>query len=347
MNSLKSPMSSSYKAIFVLSLLMIFFVIIGGAISGSKSVGVGVWYWGYTAWKMYKRDNASLLSLQKIMLWFQAVAFSVALAVLLFSDADVSRYVDITPEGLIALAFLSMGLTYGLYRYFQGQLKVVPERFFVTSSVDKISDKHWEQASRELEGGRHEATWAKSVSASEGDEPKAKALYLKLRATALQNAEYEGNLALAKEDITATSSSSKVNYAFLKRYGFIVVLLGLAGVIGYFSYETHKKSATVVIDGVTQKKFPLYRKLSDGESVRWNRDTECFIKMNLDFSNSINPVFLRRTSNVSGNRYKELTQEDRLIAVVYYDADVTDEVASKYLNKENFLSIKGMCEVNR
>jgi len=78
MDSVKTPMSTSYKAVFVLALLMIFVVIIGGAMSGSKSVGFGVWYWGYTAWKMYKRDNESLVSLQKVMLWFEAIAFDLS-----------------------------------------------------------------------------------------------------------------------------------------------------------------------------------------------------------------------------------------------------------------------------
>ena len=82
MSSLKSPMSTSYKAVFVISILMIFAVIMGGALSGSKSLGWGIWYWGYTAWKMYKRDNESLVVIHKVVLWFEAIAFSVALTFL-------------------------------------------------------------------------------------------------------------------------------------------------------------------------------------------------------------------------------------------------------------------------
>ena len=121
MSSAKAPMSTSYKAVFILSILMIFVVIIGGAMSGSKSVGFGIWYWGYTAWKMYKRENDALISIQKVMLWFESVAFSIALAVLLFSDSDVRRYVDVTPLGLIILASISMLITYSLLVFFKKQ----------------------------------------------------------------------------------------------------------------------------------------------------------------------------------------------------------------------------------
>ena len=68
MSSTTILMSTSYKSVFVLSILMIFLFLIGVVESGSKSVGIGSWYWGYTAWKMYKRDNDSLVSLQKFIL---------------------------------------------------------------------------------------------------------------------------------------------------------------------------------------------------------------------------------------------------------------------------------------
>jgi hypothetical protein len=180
-------MSTSYKAVFALSILMIFIVIIGGAMSGSKSVGFGIWYWGYTAWKMHKRDNDSLVSLQKIMLWFQAIAFSVALAVLLLPDPDIRRYLDITPLGLIIIAALSMGLTYILYKFFLGQQN---DSSYSSASVAEspIADIYWEQALRELDTVRHEATWAKAMAGADGDDGKTKALYLKLRASELQHA---------------------------------------------------------------------------------------------------------------------------------------------------------------
>jgi hypothetical protein len=362
MSSTKMPISTSYRAVFALSILMIFLVIVGGAMSGSKSVGFGIWYWGYTAWKMYKRDNDSLVSLQRIMLWFQAVAFSVALAVLLFSDADVRRYVDVAPIVLMIIATVSLGVTYALYKFFRRQISTQGGKTYIPESLDKVSDKYWEQALNELESTRHEATWAKSVSAAEGDKSKAKAFYLKMRATALQNIENESNQIFANISVETNPNNLEHGAGIIKRYVFVFAFVVIGVVVAYFayhdhkksateivegdfSYDDHKKSATEIVDGVTRKKFPLFRQLSDGSSVRWNRDTECFIKMTLDFSNAVSPVFLSRTSNNSSPRYKELTQEERLIAVVFYDVSVSDEVITKYINKETFQSLKAMCEV--
>lgn len=198
MSPTKMPMSTGYKAVFALSILMIFVVTIGGSMSGSKSVGFGMLYWGYTAWKMYKRDNDALILLQRIVLWFEAIAFAIALAVLIFSDSDVTRLVDVTPLGLIIIATLSMGVTYLLYIFFKGQ-KNIGSTSALFGSNSSIDDRFWEQASRELEGDRHEATWARAFSNAEGDESKAKALYLNYRALAL-NTDRSVNFIAASTD---------------------------------------------------------------------------------------------------------------------------------------------------
>jgi hypothetical protein len=170
--------------------MMIFVVIIGGAMSGAKSVGFGIWYWGYTAWKMYKRDNDSLVSLQKFMLWFEAIAFSIALAVLLLSDSNARRFVDINPLELVILASISMSITYGLFVFFKKQssssLIIGSSDLNSTSSID---DKYWEAASNELALKRNEAAWAKAFAISDGDEAKAKAMYIKNRALDFKKAD--------------------------------------------------------------------------------------------------------------------------------------------------------------
>ena len=200
--SSKIPMSLSYKAVFTLSILMIFVVIIGGAMSGSKSVGFGIWYWGYTAWKMYKRDNVALVLLQKVMLWFQAAAFSVALAVLMFSDSDITRYVDITPLGLLIVSTFSIGITFALYKFFKAQ------DFVVTSAADRggytIDDALWEQVSNELKSGKRvDALWARAFADADGDSNKANARYLKLRFDQLKSD------SLKSSDVAKDGSSSK------------------------------------------------------------------------------------------------------------------------------------------
>lgn len=242
MGSVKTSMSTSYKAVFILSILMIFVVIIGGAMSGSKSVGFGIWYGGYTAWKMYKRDNDSLVSLQKIMLWFQAVAFSIGLAVLLFSDSDVKRYVDITPLGLIIVAAISMGITYFLYIFFIKQ-KSAPTSV-ATLSSSSIEDRFWEQASRELESERHEATWARAMANAEGDDAKTKALYIKLRASDLQQSYslFDGKsrpVSTPKEGIV--KEESRLFWSSFNSIGKIAIV-GILALIGYAIYDSSKSS---------------------------------------------------------------------------------------------------------
>jgi hypothetical protein len=94
MTPANTPMSGSYKTVFVLSILMIFVVIIGGIVSGSKVVGFGIWYWGYTAWKMYKRDNHSLVSLQKIMLWFVPATMIISGMLIYMSSFNYEQIMD-------------------------------------------------------------------------------------------------------------------------------------------------------------------------------------------------------------------------------------------------------------
>jgi hypothetical protein len=235
-----APMSTSYKAVFVLSIVMIFVVIIGGAMSGSKSVGFAVWYWGYTAWKMYKRDNDSLVSLQQGMLWFEAIAFSIGLAVLLFSDSDVRRYVDITPIGFIILAFISMGVTYLLYQFFKGQ-KNISSASALIGSNSSIDDRFWEQASRELEGDRHEATWARAIANAEGDEPKAKAMYLKLRSANLQISSFATKDVSPNNQIVSSSSLASEAKLFWSSFNGIgkAAIVGIILLVSYSVYDSY------------------------------------------------------------------------------------------------------------
>lgn len=220
MSSTKMPMSTSYKAVFVLSIVMIFLVFIGGAMSGSKSVGFGVWYWGYTAWKMYKRNNDALVSLQKVMLWFEALAFTVALAVLLFSDSDVRRYVDVTPLELILLASLSMGVTFALYKYFGKQVKN-PNVADASSNDEDL----WSTVSDELKNGqRVDSLWTRAFAESDGDSNKANARYIKMRVEQLRD-EFNTRNESAEVD---SNSTLKLPAPNKKPIGTGVILIGVA-----------------------------------------------------------------------------------------------------------------------
>ena len=59
----KPPMSPSYKAVFVLSLVMIpISMMLSAALRGGKGgASMAAIWWGFTAWYMYKRDNKGLV----------------------------------------------------------------------------------------------------------------------------------------------------------------------------------------------------------------------------------------------------------------------------------------------
>lgn len=237
MSSVKAPMTSAYKAVFTLSIVMFFVVLIVGAISGSKTSSVGMLYWGYTAWKMYKRDNQSLVLLQKAMLWLQGLLFSIGLGVLFFSDSESNRYVDITPLGFLITAILTLSLTYFLYVFFLSQEKVYSNS---TSAVNdpSIEDKHWEQASRELGGVRHEATWARAMANADGNEDKTKALYIKLRAANLQSQENLNPHQLNNSNIKTSfiGQEFKLFWSYFNGIGKVAIT-AIALLSGYAIYE--------------------------------------------------------------------------------------------------------------
>ena len=52
-------MPKSYKLIFIASIFMVFFVLLAGAATKSKSSGFGMLIWGYTAWRC--TSDASLI----------------------------------------------------------------------------------------------------------------------------------------------------------------------------------------------------------------------------------------------------------------------------------------------
>jgi hypothetical protein len=120
MNDVKIPMSNSYKAVFIFSIFMIFFVTIMGAASGSKGgSGFGVFVWGYTAWLMYKRNNKDLIYLYKFLLWIEGIGCSIVAAIFTFSESEIISTVEIV--GLFVTAAITMGMSYGLYKFFQRQ----------------------------------------------------------------------------------------------------------------------------------------------------------------------------------------------------------------------------------
>ena len=115
----KTKMSASYKAIFILSIFMVFFILLAGVATNSKTSGLSMSIWGYTAWLMYLRRNAGLVSFYKLLLWFDAIVVSVVIAFLVFSDIDFGFSYG---EGVVSLvSSVVISIHYGLYRYFSNR----------------------------------------------------------------------------------------------------------------------------------------------------------------------------------------------------------------------------------
>lgn len=214
MASTNPRMSNSYKAIFALSIMMIFVVILGGR--GAKSSGFGVWVWGYTVWLMYKRNNQGLVSLQKTLLWIDGIAIAIGGYFLVVSDADVESMVGVSATGILTLGAISTAITYGLLTYFKGQL--ANQRVFESSPVYGASplsiaaghnttnsehirnepstnlsaddDAFYERVAEELdEGNTDRGLWTRLYAECDGDEKKTRVLYIKRRVQTLIAAE--------------------------------------------------------------------------------------------------------------------------------------------------------------
>ena len=179
MENIKPKMTASYRAIFIFSIFMIFFVLIAGAATNSKSSGFGIWIWGYTAWLMFKRRNADLASFYKVILWFDVIAAGVAVSVLAFSDNDVSRYVGYSVGEAFVLFAVVISITYGLFNYFTN-LSISGDNSLKPNVIDE--GILWEQVSEEMKKGeRVDSLWTRAFSDADGDTNKANARYIKLR----------------------------------------------------------------------------------------------------------------------------------------------------------------------
>jgi len=190
MSDIKTKMSASYLAIFVLSIVMLFVFLILGALSQSQGGGGGgiqFLIWGRTAWLMHKRRNEDLVLEYKCLLWFYAVMAAILLIGLTFSNQDISHIVGMTIHEIMILFGAFFLVSYALLYYFKAQISSSNE---LTNKLNGLvkSDDHWEQAFKEVNGGERVATiWTRAFSEADGDENKSKALYLKYRINQLES----------------------------------------------------------------------------------------------------------------------------------------------------------------
>lgn len=229
-------MTGNYKGVFIFTIVMTIFVFFMGAASGSKG-HIGTLIWGYTAWLMYKRNNAQLVSVYKALLWF----FSFAALLMIFLFVSYGETLGYSGAGLFFLFLLVFVIDYSLLKFFQREVQneLHPARPSNTKPSDITSstltnEQIWEKVSLELESSRREGLWARCFSESNGDDNKARALYLRSRVSEIEN---ELNIKPSSKDYTTSIpllNEAKEWWDTLNFIGKVCVLgLGLA-VLAYF-----------------------------------------------------------------------------------------------------------------
>ena len=197
-------MTSSYKAVFIASALItlsLFFIIMN---SGSQNQAP-TFFWAMTVWYMYKHDYQAAVTLQKIMMGFSGLA-TMAFALGSFQeDKTISNLLGFSPYEMIIPGLISFCVHFWLLGFFQNTLSVDLKNTVRASYIDPMDDNVtseggdkvrdsqeigfdiWEMASEEYDNNRNTGIWAMAFAESEGNEDKAKALYLKTRAEQLAN----------------------------------------------------------------------------------------------------------------------------------------------------------------
>ncbi len=225
-------MSTSYKLVFIFAIFMIFFTLILGGATKSKSSGVGVLFWGYTAWLMFKHKSEELVHFYKAMFIFDVICAVVASSIFVIYGNDLSSSVGNDLSTLSIIFAITISLVYFLFRYFINQ-HLFPNNSHSTNFLGfrKVDDKFWELALHEVDSeNRNEADWAKAYSKSSGDESKAKSLYIKLRANKLsRNSSFSENISSIKEE---NKISLSINLILYKRI-WISTLLFLGFILIY------------------------------------------------------------------------------------------------------------------
>jgi len=186
-------MSGGYAAVFVIAVIFVFVAIANAAIGNYIIAASGLIYWGYTAWKMYYRDNESLVAFHRVLIFIQGFFYLTMIAVIGFSDDNSIVQTREAIFGILAIGGGSMLIGYGLIFLFKRQISNQSDiRISIPNGEYGIDDRYWEAAAYEFSSNRNEAVWARLFSLSDGDEAKAKARYLKSRASDLMREAVSG-----------------------------------------------------------------------------------------------------------------------------------------------------------
>lgn len=125
----------------------------------------------------------------------------------------------------------------------------------------------------------------------------------------------------------------------------LIALLLLFGVISAIVNEPRRTVNAVPSEVSVVRSEPIgkFRIVSDGNKYRWKSDKECFVLLS---KNEDVPKLQLTTEQTYITRWKDLTVENRLVAVLYYTPDVTEQFLTSFLTQDNFNVIRSMCERN-
>ena len=272
----KQKMTSSYKAVFVFSIIMsvLMFVLYSAEYQTThkaSSTAIPFLLWCYQAWLIYKQQNAKLVGFYKAMLWIGGIALAI-LSLMLASNTDIAIYGFDAPK-LIGIAVM-LGIYYGLLQYFKQQL-VNPSVTSATSNNSNASNEDYLRAEAEFNSSQRDAgLWVRCFAEADGNEAIAKARYIKNRASQF------------------TSNSMSKNKDFEDSNTFIINIIGklaMFGVAGFFLYVVYVvcigyfglPSTDIVskITGIVSKKEEFY----DVSFCTWHlqRSNQCEIQPKL------------------------------------------------------------------
>lgn len=369
MTNPKPKMSASYKAIFILSIFMVFFVLIAGAATKSKSSGLGMWIWGYTAWLMYKRRNADLVSFYKLLLWFDVIAAGVAIAVLSFSESEVTKIVGYSAIEVLVLFVFVISITYGLYKYFLN-LESNPTS---SDSFNIFDSNLWDQVSEEVKSGKRvDSLWTRAFSESDGDVNKANARYIKLRFEQIKSESRVFSSASSFFSLPKQSKKIKLTFFdFLNNFNTVgkVALIGIFFLVGYgilggnmdpyFQPKSSSKDDGIYSQPSTQPSSITNANPKNANCIFvWNEPQRTFVKVDDDIFDSVkykNTIIIKigkeaysesllaqlRKADAEKNELlaKSIAKEIRANALtVYFEKNLTADFIDLIANEQNLRS---------
>lgn len=215
-------MTSSYKVVFIASILITLGLFLSIMNSGSQNQAP-TFFWVMTVWYMYKHDYQALVTLQKVMMGFAGLA-TVGVVIASFQEDTTISNLNLfgfSPYEMVAPGIISFCVHFWLLGFFHKQLLVdsdltedntASQRSDSLQGGNKIGFDIWEAAAEEYDNNRNTGIWAMAFAESGGNEDKAKALYLKTRAEQLTNDSdqetFEGNISRSTKEMPAGTNKS-------------------------------------------------------------------------------------------------------------------------------------------